>query len=225
MIDCKTCRTKKIFGLLAVISILVFALALVGCTGNQQNSSASSSAASSSSSAEASSASDNSTEVEGFGNTLVVYFSATGNTEKVAKEIASVTDATTFELKPVKAYTSEDLEYNDGNSRVSREHDDKSLRDIKLESTTVPNWDSFNTVFIGYPIWWGEAAWPVDGFVSSNDFTGKIVIPFCTSGSSDIGNSGKALSELAGTGDWQKGERFSGSATAASIKEWVESLA
>ena len=109
-------------------------------------------------------------------------------------------------------------------SRVSREHEDESLRDVELTTTEVENWDSYDTVFIGYPIWWGIAAWPVDGFVEANDFSGKTVIPFCTSSSSGLGQSGELLSEMAGTGDWQDGERFRSSASQEDVTQWVNSL-
>lgn len=139
------------------------------------------------------------------GKTLVVYFSATGNTESAANYIAQATGGDLFELEPAEPYTDEDLNYNNDNSRVSREHEDESLRNVELVADTVENWDDYDTVFIGYPIWWGIAAWPVDSFVEANDFTGKTVIPFATSASSGLGQSGKLLAELAGTGDWQEG--------------------
>ena len=147
-------------------------------------------------------------DTSGAGNVLVVYYSATGNTENVANIIAETTGGDLFALEPVEPYTDEDLNYSDENSRVSREHEDESLRDVELASTTVDNWDSYDTVFIGYPIWWGIAAWPVDSFVENNDFTGKTVIPFATSASSGLGESGQLLAEMAGTGDWQEGMRF-----------------
>ena len=105
-----------------------------------------------------------------------------------------------------------------------REHDDESLRDIELVADAVENWDSYDTVFIGYPIWWGIAAWPVDGFVEANDFTGKTVIPFCTSSSSGLGESGELLAEMAGTGDWQEGQRFRSGASESDVAAWVENL-
>ena len=95
---------------------------------------------------------------------------------------------------------------------------------MELTTTQVENWDSYDTVFIGYPIWWGIAAWPVDGFVEANDFTGKTVIPFCTSSSSGLGESGELLAELAGTGDWQEGQRFRSSVSQEDVNEWVDSL-
>ena len=155
---------------------------------------------------------------------LVVYYSATGNTEAVAGYIAEATGGDLFELEPAEPYTDADLNWTDENSRVTLEHEDESLRDIELVADTVDNWDSYDTVFIGYPIWWGIAAWPVDGFVEANDFTGKTVIPFCTSSSSGLGQSGELLAEMAGTGDWQEGQRFRSSASQEDVTEWVDSL-
>ena len=120
------------------------------------------------------------------GNTLVVYYSATGNTEEAANYIAQATGGDLFELEPVEPYTDEDLNWSDENSRVSVEHENEDQREVELVSTTVENWDSYDTVFIGYPIWWRIAAWPVDSFVENNDFTGKTVIPFATSASSGV---------------------------------------
>ena len=125
---------------------------------------------------------------------------------------------------PVEPYTSDDLNWTNDNSRVSREHDDESLRNVELVSTEVENWDSYDTVLIGYPIWWGIAAWPTDGFVKANDFTGKTVIPFCTAASSGIGQSGKLLADLAGTGDWQEGQRFASGASDKEVAAWVAGL-
>ena len=164
-------------------------------------------------------------ETEGeAGGTLVVYYSATGNTEQVANYIADITGGDLFELEPVEPYTSDDLDWTDDNSRVSQEYYDESLRDVELVADTVENWDSYDTVFIGYPIWWGIAAWPTDGFVEANDFTGKTVIPFCTSSSSGLGESGELLAELAGTGDGQEGMRFRSSASETDVQEWIDSL-
>lgn len=164
-------------------------------------------------------------ETEGeAGGTLVVYYSATGNTEQVANYIADITGGDLFELELVEPYTSDDLDWTDDNSRVSQEYYDESLRDVELVADTVENWDSYDTVFIGYPIWWGIAAWPTDGFVEANDFTGKTVIPFCTSSSSGLGESGELLAELAGTGDWQEGMRFRSSASETDVQEWIDSL-
>ena len=154
------------------------------------------------------------------GGVLVVYYSATGNTENVAGYIAEATGGDLFELESAEPYTDADLNWTDENSRVTLEHEDESLRDIELVADTVDNWDSYDTVFIGYPIWWGIAAWPVDGFVEANDFTGKTVIPFCTSSSSGLGQSGELLAEMAGTGDWQEGQRFRSSASQEDVTGW-----
>lgn len=158
------------------------------------------------------------------GKTLVVYYSASGNTERVAKDIAEAAGADLFEIVPTEVYTSDDLDWTNPDSRVSREHDDESLRDVPLTTTEVPDWDSYDTVFIGYPIWWGIAAWPVDTFVKNNDFTGKTVIPFATSSSSGMGQSGSLLADMAGTGEWQKGQRFSSGVSGDDVQSWVNGL-
>ena len=158
------------------------------------------------------------------GKTLVVYYSASGNTERVAKDIAEAAGADLFEIVPTEVYTSEDLNWTNSDSRVSREHDDESLRDVPLTTTEVPDWDSYDTVFIGYPIWWGIAAWPVDTFVKNNDFTGKTVIPFATSSTSGMGQSGSLLADMAGTGEWQEGQRFSSGVSSDDVQSWVNGL-
>lgn len=158
------------------------------------------------------------------GKTLIVYFSATGNTEEAANYIAAATGADVFELIPVEPYSSDDLNYSDDNSRVVYEHDNPEARTVELEQATVDDWETYDTVFIGYPIWWHIAAWPVDGFITANDFTGKTVIPFCTSSSSGLGESGELLAEAAGTGDWLEGMRFSSSVTEEDVQTWVDSL-
>lgn len=158
------------------------------------------------------------------GKTLVVYFSGSGNTERVANDIAEAAGADIFEIVPAEAYTEDDLNWRNADSRVNREHEDESLRDVALVSTEVPDWDSYDTVLIGYPIWWAIAAWPASSFVKANDFTGKTVIPFATSTSSNMDESGSLLAEAAGTGDWQEGHRFSSGASSAEVHEWVHSI-
>ena len=156
--------------------------------------------------------------------TLVVYYSASGNTRRVAQAIAQAANADVFEIVPTEVYTSDDLNWTNRNSRVSREHDDESLRDVPLTTTEVPDWDSYDTVFIGYPIWWGIAAWPVDNFIKANDFTGKTVIPFATSSSSGMGQSGSLLAGMANGGSWQQGQRFSSGVSDADVQKWVGGL-
>lgn len=158
------------------------------------------------------------------GKTLVVYFSATGNTKEAAEYIASATGGDLFELEPVHPYSDRDLDWTDENSRVVKEHNEPKERNISLVATTVDNWDDYDTVFIGYPIWWGIAAWPVNGFIEENDFTGKSVIPFCTSASSGLGESAELLKETAESGNWLEGQRFSSGVSEAEIREWIDTL-
>ena len=194
-------------------------LGLAGCSSETATESAEPSVAT-----ETSAAPEETADAASDSSTLIVYFSATGNTEEAAGYIADITGGDTFELEAVEPYTDEDLNYGDDNSRVSREHEDESLQDVELVADTVDNWDSYDTVFIGYPIWWGSAAWPVDGFIEANDFTGKTVIPFCTSASSGLGDSDKELAEMAGTGDWLEGHRFSSRVSEEDVQQWLDEL-
>lgn len=158
------------------------------------------------------------------GKTLVVYYSATGNTKAVADVIAEAVGADTFELMPTEPYTDADLNWQDDNSRCSLEYADPTLRTVALTAATADHWADYDTVFIGYPIWWGIAAWPVDTFIKANDFSGKTVLPFCTSSSSGLGESGELLSAMAGTGDWQTGMRFRSGVSDADVRDWVNEL-
>ena len=222
--------------LTAILLSAVLALSVAGCSNSNSASNADTAAASTKApeteaastegteAASAETASEAEIDSETGSKTLVVYYSASGNTERVAKEIAEAADADLFEIVPEEEYTSDDLNWRDSDSRVSREHEDESLRDVALTTTEVPDWDSYDTVFIGYPIWWGIAAWPVDGFVKANDFTGKTVIPFATSSSSGMGESGTLLEQMAGSGDWQEGQRFSSGASESDVQDWVSEL-
>ena len=219
---------KRLLSLL--IAGVMTAGLLSGCGASEDTQDQSDSAAQSDQAADESS-SDTETNAEdtsdggaSVGKTLVVYYSATGNTEAVANYIADATGGDLFELEPAEPYTDEDLNYNDENSRVSQEHADESLRNVELVAATVEGFDEYETVFVGYPVWWGVAAWPVNQFVENNDFTGKTVIPFCTSASSGLGESGALLAEIAGTGDWQEGMRFRSGADEADVQEWVSGL-
>lgn len=235
---------------ISVLLSLTMLFSLTACGGNGNSSSQASSSAPESSAVESSSSqpsssseSEVSSEVSsqapsssevssqaqaedtGSGsNVLVVYYSATGNTAQVAQYIADSTGGDLFEIQPVEPYTDDDLNWTDDNSRVSQEHADESLRDVELVADTVDNWDQYDTVFIGYPIWWGIAAWPVDDFVEANDFSGKTVIPFCTSSSSGLGESGQLLADMAGTGDWQEGQRFRSGASQEDVQSWIDEL-
>lgn len=158
------------------------------------------------------------------GKTLVVYYSATGNTKAVADVIAEAAGADTFELVPTEPYTDADLNWRDNNSRCSLEYADPGLRNVALTTATADHWADYDTVLIGYPIWWGIAAWPVDTFIKANDFSGKTVIPFCTSSSSGLGQSGELLAAMAGTGDWRTGMRFRSGVSDADVQAWVDGL-
>lgn len=225
---------KRGFLLVTVCILIVSMLAGCGAGGGQaesqtqSNAGAASENESSAATTEDDSAeANNEAETDGDGTqgkTLVVYFSATGNTERVAEVIADTTGGELFELEPVDPYTDEDLNYNDDNSRVSQEYADESLRNVELVADTVDDWQDVERIYIGYPVWWGIAAWPVNTFVEANNFTGKTVIPFCTSASSGLGDSGELLAELAGTGDWQEGMRFRSSVSDEDVVAWVESL-
>lgn len=217
-------KSKK---LLSIILAGVTAISLMsGCGSTNQNSSSSNNDnKNANNTAESdSNVADDTTAADSNGKTLVVYYSATGNTKNVAETIAQVTGGDLFEIEPKEPYTDDDLDWTNDDSRVSREHEDESSRDVELTSTEVPDWDSYDTVYIGYPIWWGIAAWPVDSFVKANDFTGKTVVTFCTATSSGIGQSGDLLEEMAGTGNWISGERFRSGATEDDIRAWIDGL-
>lgn len=156
--------------------------------------------------------------------TLVIYYSAEGHTKKIAEQIAENLQADLFEIAPAEPYTEDDLNWMDSNSRCTREYDDPKLRNIALASTEVPNWSDYDRIIIGYPIWWGITAWPVNSFVKTQDFSGKTVIPFCTSHSSGLGDSDLNLQKDAKGGEWQEGHRFFQDTAAATVKSWTDNL-
>ena len=156
------------------------------------------------------------------GGTLVVYFSATGTTEGVAEKIAAITGADTYEIKAAQEYTDAYLNWNDSSSRSTREQNDSSARpEIGSDAVSL---DGYTTIYIGYPIWWGEEPRIMDTFVESHSFDGITMIPFCTSSSSGIGRSGQNLADNAGTGTWLDGKRFGAGASEDEIRSWIEGL-
>ncbi len=155
---------------------------------------------------------------------LVAFYTATGSTGAVAETIADALGSDLFEIRPENPYTDEDLDWNDDKSRINVEHEDRSRRDVPLVRTTPDDWSDYDTVFVGYPIWWEIAAWPVNEFIEENDFNGRTVIPFCTSSSSGMGESGDLLAKAAGSGNWKSGRRFSSAASSASVRSWVREL-
>ena len=215
---------KKYF--LGIVA-LVLLFALTSCAGSDQNDTSTSSQGNdnvqtgNSLSTEAENGdSAESTEPE----ILVAYFSATNNTAGIAADIAESLDADLYAITPAEAYTAADLDYNNDNSRTSIEMNDPDSRPA-IGGDSVENMPDYNIVFIGYPIWWGQAPRIISSFMESYDFSGKTIVPFCTSGSSDIGSSAANLQTLTVDAVWLAGQRFSSNASHDSIVEWLNSLA
>ena len=153
---------------------------------------------------------------------LVVFFSATGTTKGIAEKIAAIEDADLYEIKAAEEYTDDDLNWNDSNSRSTKEQDDPSVRpEIGSDAVSL---EGYSKIYIGYPIWWGEEPRILDTFVEKYSFEGITVIPFCTSGGSGIGRSGPNMEALAGSGQWLQGKRFSGNVQEAELKSWIDGL-
>ena len=166
-------------------------------------------------------ASETETEAEGT-KVLIAYFSATGTTEGVAEHIANGLNADIYEIVPEDPYTDADLNYNDNNSRTTIEMNDPSAR--PAISGSVDNMDQYDIVFLGYPIWWGEAPRIVSTFMESYDFSGKTIVPFCTSGGSGMGSSATNLEQLTSGATWLDGQRLNGSDSQDTVMEWVNGL-
>lgn len=213
-----------------LLTTVVLILVLAGCAasdaGNQAATQAGQTTQTSASTndTEASKADDTTAEnnINNSSKTLVVYFSATGNTKGVAEQIASVTGADSFEILAAQPYTEDDLNWNDQNSRSTKEQNDKTIRP-EIGSEKI-NLDGYDMIFIGFPIWWGEEPRIMDTFVESYDFSGKTLIPFCTSSSSPINNAAENLKINTGGGDWKDGRRFSAEASRAEIEEWIKTF-
>lgn len=162
-------------------------------------------------------------EADATGSTvLVAYFSATGTTEGVATELADILGADLYEIVPEEPYTDADLNYNDDSSRSTIEMDDPDVR--PAISGSVENMDQYETVFVGYPIWWGDAPRIMSTFMESYDFAGKTIVPFCTSGGSGIGSSASNLEALTEGATWLSGTRLNSGASREDITEWVNGL-
>ncbi len=224
---------KKVF---AVLASLVMVFMLAACSGNTNQETSEGTEENSSESnttGEVSTEEVNSAEnviddkggteqdVQGT-NILVVYFSATGTTEGVAEYIANGLGADIYEIIPEDPYTDADLNYNDNDSRSTIEMNDPDFR--PAISGSVDNMEQYDTVFIGYPIWWGEAPRIVSTFMESYDFSGKTIVPFCTSGGSGIGSSADNLEKLTSGAEWVSGQRFNGSESQDEVMEWVNGL-
>ena len=155
-------------------------------------------------------------------DTLVVYFSRTGNTEKIAEYLIELTDADGYVIEAAVPYTDDDIKYQDDNCRANKEQNDKTVRPKIADP--ISSIDSYDTIFLGYPIWWGQEPRIIDTFLESYDFSDKTVIPFCTSGSSGIETSEKNISELVSIGNQLEGKRFPASATRNDVKAWYDTL-
>ena len=153
---------------------------------------------------------------------LVAYFSATGNTENIAEHLVSILDADLYEIVPQVPYTSEDLNYSNDDCRANQEQNDPTAR--PAISGGVENMEDYEAIFLGYPIWWGDAPKIISTFLETYDFDGKTIVPFCTSGSSSIGGSVSDLEALTDGATWLEGQRFSGTASQETISQWVDSL-
>lgn len=156
------------------------------------------------------------------GQVLVAYFSATGNTEGIATTLQTILDADLYEIVPQDPYTDEDLDYNTDGCRANREQNDPAAR--PAIDCGVENMEDYDVVFLGYPIWWGQAPKIISTFLESYDLQDKVIVPFCTSGSSGIGSSADNLHALAPAANWLSGQRFSGSADESIVAAWVEEL-
>ena len=215
----------KRFFILILALIMVLGLAACGAGGSQGNESATETtgqAGERTEAADGESAESGETAGDEEGKTLVVYFSVTGNTEGIAKKIASATGADMYQIIPAEEYTDADLNYNDNTTRATVEQKDPSARpEIGSDPVSL---EGYTTIYIGYPIWWGQEPRIMDTFVESYDFTGITLIPFCTSGSSGIGQSGSNLEANAGSGTWLEGKRFAAGASDAEIEDWIAGL-
>ena len=207
---------KRIFALLTALA-LACALAACGGTGAQRGSEQSQSTPPAFSSQDGSNSAANEEP-----NVLVACFSATGNTENIAEHLVSILDADLYEIVPQVPYTSEDLDYSNSDCRANQEQNDPTTR--PAISGSVENMEQYDIVFIGYPIWWGEAPRIVSTFVESYDFSGKTIVPFCTSGGSGMGSSAANLEQLTTGAQWLSGERLSGSDSQDEVMEWVNGL-
>lgn len=197
---------------------------LAGCSGNNATGDGSAAISASGEASGTSATTTSGNESATGSKTLVAYYSAQGHTRTVAQTLADELGADIFEIMPEEPYTSDDLNWNNSGSRVSREHDDESLRDVPLSQSAPAAWADYDTVILGHPIWWAIAAWPTDHFATGNDFTGKRIVTFCTSASSGLGQSGQLLAQAAGTGEWQDGQRFSSGASEDEVRVWAKTL-
>lgn len=214
---------------IAILLSLVMILGLAACGNSASQTEQPSTEDTSVESKADTNAAENSTDKENTDNqdvqdhkVLVAYFSATGTTKGVAEHIANGLNADIYEIVPEDPYTEADLNYNDNNSRTTIEMNDPNAR--PAISGSVENMEQYDIIFVGYPIWWGEAPRIVSTFMESYDFSGKTIVPFCTSGGSGIGASASNLERLTSGATWLDGRRLNGSDSQDTVMEWVNSL-
>lgn len=202
--------------------ILVLMLTLTACGSPAGQGGGGSSPAPDSSPSASDTAENEEPEETGETKILIAYFSATNHTEGIANHLESILEASLYEIVPETPYTSDDLNYNDSSSRSSQEMNDPDAR--PAISGSVENMDQYDVIFLGYPIWWGEAPRMINTFLESYDLSGKTIVPFCTSASSPLGSSAAMLQDLTPGAEWLGGRRFSGGASASDVQSWVDSL-
>ena len=188
---------KKLYLLTIILTIL-----LVGC-GNKKN--------------------DSSTKgTDSYSKSIVIYFSRTNNTEKIANYIIDITNSDKYEIEAKTPYTNADINYNDSNSRTSIEQNDSTCRP-EIGSSVI-DLTKYDVIYLGYPIWWGQAPKIMYTFVESYDLSNKTIIPFCTSGSSEIGSSATNLEKSTNNAKWLSGKRFDSSSSKNDVKEWIDTI-
>ena len=209
---------RKIISILLTLCLII---GLTACSGGSSEETATTDNGSEAPAAEPADETE-STDSNTGNTTLVVYFSATGNTRSAAEKIASITSADIYEIKAAQEYTDADLDWHDSDSRTTHEQNDPSVRpEIGSDPVSL---DGYTTIYIGYPIWWGEEPRIMDTFVENYDFDGITMIPFCTSSSSGIGRSGQNLADNAGSGNWLEGARFGESVSEDELSTWIDGL-
>ena len=225
-------RLKETAGLACAILLLLTAAACGGTSSSAAGSSSSGSAAATSQTASSLTASAASSQASGTGSSaaasaaadrkiLVAYFSCTGNTRGIAETAAAVMNADLYEIQAAEPYSSDDLNYNNNQSRATREQNDPSVR--PQISGSVSNMADYDIIFLGYPIWWDQAPRIISTFLESYDFSGKTIVPFCTSISSGVGTSSEDLHSLC-SAKWLNGTRLAAGASSAEISAWIGGL-
>ena len=225
---------KKLKALFAVLMVFAMVLGLSACAGTSSNGTANKQENEAQNTPDTANAdaepTDDDTSAENSSDedtaahsgVLVAYFSATGTTMGVAEKIAAITGGDLYEIVPAEPYSAADLNWNDRNSRSTKEQNDKSVRPEIGSASISP--EDYTTIYLGFPIWWGEEPRIMDTFVEKYSFEGITVIPFCTSGGSGIGRSGPNMEALAGSGNWLEGKRFGGSVSEADLRSWIEGM-